>query len=431
MFEQESQRSAPVVRTQEGDLFHNYEIRHWHHGRHSYKVLIASTIITFSTLLLIAQTDLLTRSGCDSPWVGSVCQVLDMTYVGTVLYGTESEYVDQAYEEINLDDSEITFIDVSGETPPITYPEGYFQIANPVQYAELVAAQQNATSGYTVPTPYPSTGSMMGKAPVYPKYNPNTVTGPIPDSPFPTNDTNTNTSPSSKGKNNTSNVVDTNGTSNTEAVPPPLSSEAVDAVVINKQPLTDFADGVALKWASKQIDLAQDVTVVLNGVIATDGKLDKNKSKFDPTRQKGDPQMVDVAKSAFEALGASGFLFYLKAAGIEKFTATLTQDNENLSIVISSPQRSEERAKSVASLVGVAITGGKVKAQNPSDERTLLDAAKLTYDGKNTVLNFTIPKQVAHEMINRKLQEAQAKKSESQKPNSVSARTGSDNTAPK
>jgi hypothetical protein len=112
--------------------------------------------------------------------------------------------------------------------------------------------------------------------------------------------------------------------------------------------------------------------------------------------------MIDVAKSAFEALGDSGYLYYLKAAGIDKFTATLTQSDDELSIVISSPQPSEQRAKRVSSEIGLAIMIGKANVKNPSDERTLLDAAKSTSDGKNYVLSFTIRKDVAQEMINRK-----------------------------
>lgn len=61
---------------------------------------------------------------------------------------------------------------------------------------------------------------------------------------------------------------------------------------------------------------------------------------------------------------------------------------------------------------------GKATAKNPSDERTLLDGAKVTAEGKNFVLNFAIPKDVAQEMINRKLKEAQAKKQQMQQPNS-------------
>ena len=432
MFEKEL-HNAPAETSQQGDLFHNYELRDWDYGPRNYKILLIAIIFNLSALFIVAQTDLLTQRGCETPWVGSVCQVLDMAYVSTVIYGTTTEYADEEYQPTDIDDSEVVFVDVSGAEPQFVYPYDYFCLANPVQCAEQqAAAQQTDTASYTTtptpyPTPYPTTsgGDMMAKAPVLPKQNPNSVTGDTPDSPFSIgNDSTTNKKGrNKKGGDDEQNTAQNDGNSNTGADPKPLTSEQVESVVINKQPLTDFADGVAIKWATKQVDLAQKVNVVLNGVITEEGKLDRNKSKFDTNKQQGDPQMIDVAKSAFEALGDSGYLFYLKAAGLDKFTATLSQNDETISITISSPQKSEERAKSVSSQIAFAIMLGKVKVKNPSDERTLLDAAKAGSDGKNFVLSFTLPKPVAQEMINRKLQEAQARKAQQQQPNSGASRT--------
>jgi len=120
MFEQELYNEP--VKTQEGDLFHNYEIKNWELGPRFYKILATSAILNLAAIGFIAQTDLLTRKGCDSPWAGRVCQVLDMAYVGTMLFGTEREYVDKEYEKIDLGDSDITFIDASNIEPRFSYP---------------------------------------------------------------------------------------------------------------------------------------------------------------------------------------------------------------------------------------------------------------------------------------------------------------------
>jgi hypothetical protein len=428
MFEQELYNAPEPVNSQEGDLFHNYEIKNWEIGPRIYKILAFSAIFNIAALAFVAQSDLLTRKGCDSPWAGRVCQVLDMAYVGTMLFGTERDYVDQEYEKIELGDAEITFIDANLVTPPMDYPEGYFQIANPEQFALLKQMQENGgfTSGFNaLPPPVSSGSDLLAKAPDLPKPNPNAVTGEVPDSPFSVSESpdttakqrfgtgrnrkkpaaNTNVDPDES-------VAQSNSNTNTEPVPTPLTSEAVKAVVINKQPLRDFADDVAAKWSAKTVDLNKPVNIVLNAVIKDDGLLDKDKSKFDPSKQTGDPQMADVAKSAFEALGASGFLYYLKAAGIDRFTATLTQNDEGIALNITSPQRSEERAKSTSSLVSGYLVIGRMSVGNPSDELTLLDAAKTTTDGKNFVLNFALPKSFAQELINRKLQEAQASKTQ-------------------
>ena len=113
-------------------------------------------------------------------------------------------------------------------------------------------------------------------------------------------------------------------------------------------------------------------------------------------------------------------------------TATLTQDDQQITVVITSVQKTPERANSVSSLISAAILGGKLKVANPSDERTLLDSAHSTTDGKKTfVLNFAISKPIAQEIITKKLNEAQSKKAQQTKPSSRSLVKSADSTAKK
>ncbi|MBK9766590.1 MAG: hypothetical protein IPP63_06015 [Chloracidobacterium sp.] len=146
MFEQqlfETNETVKPVESDEAGLFGHYEIRSWEFSPRIYKILGASALVNVLALLVFAQTSLLTMKGCDSPLVGSVCQALDTVYVGAMLFGTDREYVDAAYEKTDLADADITFIDATGVTPPLSYPEGYFQIANPVQWEMIQQSQQN------------------------------------------------------------------------------------------------------------------------------------------------------------------------------------------------------------------------------------------------------------------------------------------------
>src|SRR5690606_7508439 len=168
-------------------LFSHYEINPWDYGPMLYKALGASLIINLVGFLALAEADF-TKRGCDSPFVGRVCQVLDTVYIGSVLFGTEREYADAAYEKSELENADITFIDVSGETPPLSYPEGYFQIANPVQYAMM---KDQGTDGFppisSFPTYNPNSSAateLRNATPVLPKANPNPLDGDVPDSPF-------------------------------------------------------------------------------------------------------------------------------------------------------------------------------------------------------------------------------------------------------
>lgn len=456
MFEQQLYEPQTVATpTQDGDLFHSYEIKTWTMSPRVYKILAASAVANIFAILVIAQTSVLTMKGCDSPLVGRVCQVLDTVYVGTMLFGTDRDYVDAAYERTELEDAEITYLDLTGVSPQLSYPEGYFQIANPETMMPLEGSVDDLAftpPGEIAPgIPYsqPSTGgSLMDTTPNYPQPQNNVVTGDLPSGfgngtvanptlrkprrprpgrtiNVPPANVNANTDPGDE----IAGIPDTNTNTAPTASPTPISSEPV--VVINKKPLTDFADVVATRWEAKEVDLNQPFMIVLNGVITLDGKLDRAKSRFDVSKQQGEPKMIDVAKQALEALGDSGFLTYLQAQGIDKVTATVVQDDKQISVIISSTQKTVERANSVSAAISAAIVLGKLTQENPSDERTLLNSAKTSADGKNFVLNFAIPKPIAQEMITRKLKEAQAKKAEQPKPNGNAITKGIDNTAKK
>ena len=442
MFEQSlynQEAFAPVPETHEGDLFYKYEIKNWNLGPRVYKILGASALVNVLFLAFVTQTNLLTRKGCDSPITSTVCQVIDMAFVADTIFGTKRDYVDEVYEKTSLKDADVTFVDVTNEEPKLDYPEGYFALANPEQ-AAMLAQMNNTDNGFTPSYPLPQ-NDLMNTRPIIPKANPNAVDGDIPTSPL--GDLNDNSN-SDLGINKkvrgprkfpTANTTDGSNQNTAQAkVTPtpaatPLSSEAVAAVQINKKPLTDYAEMVETRWANNEIDLNQPFTIVLNGVLTPDGKLDRDKSKFDTTKEKGDQKMIDIAKAALEAVADSGYLTYLKSLNVDKVTVTLVQDDTQITAAIVSSQKTAERAKTISSGLNGYIVVGKMTAKNPSDELTLLNGASVTTSGKDFVLNFAIPKPVAQEMINRKLKEAQAKKAQQTQPNSSAIGTPNVNTA--
>ncbi len=444
MFEQELYTAAPVESSQEGDLFHKYEIRNWEFGPRLYKILAVSAIFNVLALLIVAQSDLLTRKGCESPWVGSVCQVLDMAYVGTMLYGTERDYIDQEYEQVDLGDAEITFIDVSGETPPLSYPEGYFQIANPVQYEMLKQqAAADPTASYIAPMPTPTTGSggLMASPPVYPKYNPKTVTGPIPDSPF-ADDTNSNTSASNKGKNkpgnktppannaNADQTVAENPNANTN---PTLTSDPVPEVDINKLPMIDLGNSINALREKGQLNLESEF------IVEGKGRLDQN-GRFDPktfrykTKAGKDEATVNVVTESIEALNQAGYLGYIKGVIGKDLSFIFQQGAENLEATFQSDLDNDSMAKqrktSLDFFIGLVKQRkqGENASQDDKDDLVLLEGIKTEVVGKTLKITFVVPKAIAHPMIQRKLAEQAA---ELKKPNGQANTRQNDNTAPK
>lgn len=436
MFEHSIYEPEPVAEPlHDGDLFYHYELPSWQLGPRIYKILGISAVANLAVFLVFTATPILTMKGCDSPLVGSVCQVLDTLYVGSTVFGTERNYVDAVYDKTNIGDADVTFVDVTGDTPPLDYPEGYFAIANPEEYAALQAMASEPTAGITPTTPgippgialtTPQQGkSLFDTKQRLPKANPNAVEGDLPTS------FGGGTMASNGGRHGGKKGATAGDMTPTPSPTPAqdLSTESLQAIQINKLPLTTLADDVNARVAQKQVDLSRNFSVTLYAVIGKDGTLDTAKSKFDPTKETGDPAMVNTGKEAMQALGMTGFLEYLTRLGIDKPVVTLTQDDNQITVQITSVAKSPEHAKTMASGMNGIIMLGKATAKNPSTERTLLDGAQVATDGKNTfVLNFAIPKQMAQEMITKALQDAQAKKAQPQ-PSSESGTRSSSNTA--
>ncbi len=448
---------------QKKELFESYEIKSWELNPRLYKILAASVLVNLLFVFVAGQTNL-TRRGCDSPFVSRICEVIDTVYIGSTLLGADDEYVSKEYVKNELEDADITYIDVSSDTPPLKYPEGYFALANPNDFA----AMPN-TDFQTIPTDmsgfptYPTVSGntdLMTTPQVVPTPNENAVKGTIPDSPFSFGGANpiAKTSPYRAGKirnyttkipkikndspktlpsdeelaGKTKDAKDKETKEKAETKQPenqpPVGSDAVTAVEINKKPLEDFAETVLAKTAAEnkqKVDLTKPFMVVMDGVITKDGKFDKDPKKSRFVKSAGDEEMVNIAKSAIEAIGNSGFLGYLRNLDVEKINFTLIQDDQQIYAIIASEQKSPERANTLTSgfngLLKSAFLLDSIGTKKlGDDEKILLNSAKTSSKDKQFILNFAMPKKDAHDMINRNLEkEAKKREAEKNQPNST------------
>lgn len=446
MFEEELYKQEILAaEPQEGDLFKDYEIRNWDFSPRIYKIIAASAILNVLAFTVIAQSNILTTRGCESPFVGRVCEVLDMAYIGAKIYGTDREFIDVAYDRIDLGDAEITMIDVSGETPPLSYPEGYFQIANPEQFAMMQAQAENPGSGMFVPgipSPSPSTSSgssFLNTTPKLPKPNRNAVKGDLPKSPFSfegdeNEDKNDEKTAENKGKDN----KNANTNSNTSAANDPVTNnptvtptDPVAGVDINKRPMVDLGNFVIELQEKNEVDLQAEFIVNAQGKFDKNGRLDPKTFRFIEAKSSNE-NLIAVVKESIEAINVAGYLQYLKEISGKDIKLLLQQDAENISAVIQSEMESETRARSIKSALDLAISIAKKNKtsenadQNDKDDLILLESARVEVDGKKVVIHFNVPKTVAHPMIQRKLAEQAA---ENKKPNGNAMFNKSDRTA--
>jgi hypothetical protein len=438
MFEQLLYEQTPVAEPlQDGELFCNYELRSWILSPRLYKILGVSAAVNLLALLVFAQTSLLTMKGCDSPLVSSVCQALDTVYVGTLLFGTDREYVDAAYERTNLGEAEITYIDVSGAAPPFYYPSDYLKYSDPEKYARQQQGENPAfptdIPGFPgIPTMRPSTGNdLLATKPNFPKPKADVVDGELPsfdDSAVA--DTKPGLTKRKPGSGKASNVPDRNPDGSIPGIPGsanantnPTANANTDPTknpiadngdpLINKRPFVDLANNVNDLLDKNQVKLESAFVVNASGKLGKDGKFDPKTFRYIQAAS-NDIKMIDVIKESIEAINDSGYLQYLSGISGRDFSLLLQQDDKSITALVQSEMESDLRANSMKSSLDLLIAGFKLKKsgenadQNDKDDLTLLENAKVETDGKKLIIRFIVPKEIALPMIQRKLAEQKA-----------------------
>jgi len=442
MFEQSLYDREPVYAAEpsaEGDLFHHYEIRSWDVGPRIYKIFAIAAVANILAILFVAQTPLLTMKGCDSPLVSSVCQALDTVALGAAVFGTEREYIDAAYDTMDLKEADVTFVDVSGEVPPLSYPEGYFNLANPERLMQASVEQTADPFGMPsttapfpsyVPVTPPSSGSpLTNTTPKYPKHNNNVIAGDLPDKPGETADADDKPAKPGKVKPGASPSPSPGDTTAKTDVPKVDPTAPVTDVELNKRPIADYGDLVNGMIDRKEVNIESPFLMTATGKLVN-GRLDGKTFKY--KFENADPNMQRVILEGIKALDASGYLNYLTMSGIKDVKFIVQQDGQNVTASVESQFDNELRPKTITTLLTGYINSKKEAksapdaSQNDKDDLVLLQNAAVTPTGKKLVISFNLPKADLQRMLQRKL--AEQKAAPKMQNNNVSARSA-DNTA--
>jgi len=411
-------------------------------------------------LSIFGQASFLTAKGCDGPLVGKVCQVLDTVYIGTMLFGTDREYADVAYDPTRLSkDDDVTFVDVSNLEAPLEYPEGYFQIANPDQ--QFASVDQTALNNGFIAPGIPSnptvttTPDLTNTPQVLPPANPNAVEGTLPtfNDANPTTPRNRRNPRLNRTPNGTT-VADANANTNTNSNSNPTvqnsntpnanaaaqTDEAKpddNGIFINKRPLTDQAKQTLADIQAKKVNIDTPFKVAIEGTLgyAPDGKtvVLKNPHLVKDPNIKNDPVMEKFVSDWILRVGDSGFLAYVDRvdkgkALSKKLQITVEHNNTEFIASIRSELPSENQANSVSSGLGGFINFGLLWTIGNEDEQNFLKSLKTNVQGNVLTLNFAMPSPQAMDMIQRKLADLQKAGSQ---PNSTAVVGQSNSTAAK
>jgi hypothetical protein len=415
---QENIEETTVLKSSSKELFEDYEINKRSVTSSFQKIIAGTVVFHILAIAILSQTGLgLGKSrACQNPFIQTVCEVIDMAYVGTVLAGTDRTSVDSDYIKTELEDAEVTFIDVTNMPPAFSYPEDYFSVANSESVPQEIITDAtgnpitndtiagipgfpNSTNGFpNSPNGFPANPTTndldLGKA-VLPTPNPNTLSGPMPSGSFGRNPI-----PATKGNNKSKfpagfptpkntrkektlqnkspnelpdfdlenevastkpkNPREPAGNSN-KGVTQNLNNGNVTPTPekFNKRPLKDFGKDVNKQLANKQIDLNSPVALMMKGVLTKDGKLDPTKSKF--VSAQGDEKMVKVIQSGIMAINDSGYLVLLEQLSGKTLDISFLQDDANIIAEVQSEMESDTRAKTTKGLLDLAIKFGKSK----------------------------------------------------------------------
>ena len=437
------------------DFLQDYEITGWRISPKTYKFLGIAAGINLFAIIILGQFNLFQTKACDSPYVGKVCEILDVVSLGKDLAGTNTEFSDQEYDPTKIEEGDVTYIDVSGQEPPFTYPEGYFAIANPPeQFGDFPVTDSNGfptTDGITT-TPLSSDGGLPPQ--VLPTPNDKVANQDVPESPFgfgdavktpPVKQPQTprynsprtskrppirNGSPSKLPKlpgedvagNSNSNSNSSNTTAQNNSNANNLGGAAEDDGKFNSLPLKKFGDEYGEKILKKEIDINAPFTIEVIGKLDDKGKI------IQPTMQASpdsDPKMTELAKKGIEAFSDTKLLkpLYDAIEGREKnkkpknIKITFSQNKDNLQAIIQTETKDETNAKSIQSLLNILIKNSATFMREGSDEAKLLSRAELNTSGKIFIINFLMPNQEKTEMIEKSLKSLAEKKEKDKQGN--------------
>src|SRR5947209_10556916 len=287
------------------------------------------------------------------------------------------KFVDEDYEKTQIRDRAV-LIDVSHR---LQYPPGYFD-ANPTGSAEALAQ----------PTPAP-TPNIIFKSKPAPRPKPVPTPQPSPSakpSPTPADATSEIAANPPKTKEEAEKAID-NIAAKTGVVRPTEDK-------INKKPLKDWLAHNNELYKNGKLDLSKTIDLVIVARRDDKGKL----SDPQVVSKAGDPVLIEAAKEFIAAVNDSNMLYFLEGVGGSQVRFVVKLDDAKVTASVESEVESEERAEKMAVTYSAMLLLGKI-AKSDKDEGVIYQNTRISSRGKQIVVDFTMPRQTAGEMIKKQL----------------------------
>lgn len=299
-------------------------------------------------------------------------------------------YVDQGYSKTEVGDNAqiLTLAD------KFRYPPGYFAteeqlraLAQPTPSVPQMTFTQNWVRQIPAPTPTPEASPSLSPE----------------ESPAATTDAKVADNSKAETKTPEEAEQELNKIATENNVVRPSENE------INIRPLKDWLARANALRDKGQLDLSSEIEITIAASLGTDCKL------TDPSviQKTGDARLIDVAKDMVSAIGDSGMLSFLrdprKVTDPTKLNCdamplqvTIKLDQNDIAAKVETQADSPERAVQMAKGYNTLLAVGEF-AKRGHDEEVLYRNTKVTSEGKQILVNFSMPRQTASEILKKQL----------------------------
>jgi hypothetical protein len=335
------------------ELFQHYEINRSPWFEHVWRIVTGSVILH---LVLVA---------C-ALYVPAFREALNIASVFS-----NTKYVDEDYDKTVIGRRAVMI----NPRDVFEYPPGYF--SNPV-------AEQPQLVPIIVPTPMP----VPPPPPVarQPKVKPTPAEAVAAASPVPSPAASPQPSPAEDATAGLDeNMSKEERDKKLNDIAAKNNIERPDEDAINKKPLKDWLAKAKEAKDKKEIDLAGKIEMTIEADRETDGKL----SNAVIVSEKGDPKLKELVTEFVSALSDSKALASLK--DVKHIRLTVNLNDKEVIVRVSSEVESPERAATLANVYGVFLIGGRIQKRGQI-EGTIYQNTKISTNGKEVVVNFTMPR---------------------------------------
>ena len=311
---------------------------------------------------------------------------------------SDTGYVDKAYTKTSIGE-DVQML----QLPPakFRYPEGYFATETQLQLAQAIQATAAAPpvtvnlTQISTPTPSPT-----------PEASPSLAAEASPVASPSATVTTADNSKTETPKTPEEAEAELNKIASENSVVRPSENE------INTRPLKDWLARADSMRNKGELDLTAAVEITIAAKLSPECKLiDAN-----VVQKTGDARLMDVAKEMVGAIGDSGMLSFLRdpkkvrdpkvlSCDPMPLQLTIKLDQTDISAMVETEADTPQRATEMASGYNGLLLVGQF-ARRGKDEEVLYRNTKVTSEDKKILVNFSMPRQTASEMLKKQLTKA-------------------------